>query len=206
MRSDPNAIDVPRFIQAHGLHVPIILRPLTTDDCDEWNEVRWRNDDWLKPWESGDPVHGASMSFNEWVRAMRRNERNGTGVVFAIEHHGRIVGQISLGAICYGAMRTGVVGYWVDERCAGHGYAPMAVTLLADWAMFDPSGPQLHRVEIDLLPENERSRKVALKVGASYEGMRKAYMFVNGQWHDHESYALLPEYAPNGFTARLMGE
>lgn len=206
MRSDPNAIDVPRFIQAHGLHVPIILRPLTTDDCDEWNEVRWRNDDWLKPWESGDPVHGASMSFNEWVRATRRNERNGTGVVFAIEHHGRIVGQISLGAICYGAMRTGVVGYWVDERCAGHGYAPMAVTLLADWAMFDPSGPQLHRVEIDLLPENERSRKVALKVGASYEGMRKAYMFVNGQWRDHESYALLPEYAPNGFTARLMGE
>lgn len=94
----------------------------------------------------------------------------------------------------------------VDERCAGRGYAPMAVTLLADWAMFDPSGPQLHRVEIDLLPENERSRKVALKVGASYEGMRKAYMFVNGQWRDHESYALLPEYAPNGFTARLMGE
>ena len=71
----------------------------------------------------------------------------------------------------------------------------MAVTLLADWAMFDPSGPQLHRVEIDLLPENERSRKVALKVGASYEGMRKAYMFVNGQWRDHESYALLPAYA-----------
>lgn len=23
---------------------------------------------------------------------------------------------------------------------------------------------------------------------------------------DHESYALLPECAPNGFTARLMGE
>ena len=93
------------------------------------------------------------MSFNEWVRAMRRNERNGTGVVFAIEQHGRIIGQISLGAICYGAMRTGVVGYWIDERCAGRGYAPMAVALLADWAMFDPSGPQLHRMEIDLLPE-----------------------------------------------------
>lgn len=206
MRSESNAIDVPRFIQSSGLHVPIILRPLTFDDCDEWNDVRWRNDDWLKPWESGDPLHGASMSFNEWVRAMRRNERNGTGVVFAIEQHGRIIGQISLGAICYGAMRTGVVGYWIDERCAGRGYAPMAVALLADWAMFDPSGPQLHRMEIDLLPENERSRKVALKVGACYEGVRKSYMFVNGQWRDHESYALLPERAPNGFTARLMGE
>jgi ribosomal-protein-alanine N-acetyltransferase len=84
--------------------------------------------------------------------------------------------------------------------------APCVPAWLAIGSMFDPSGPQLHRVEIDLLPENERSRKVALKVGASYEGMRKAYMFVNGQWRDHESYALLPEYAPNGFTARLMGE
>ena len=60
--------------------------------------------------------------------------------------------------------------------------------------------------EIDLLPENARSRKVALKVGACYEGVRTSYMFVNGQWRDHESYALLPECAPNGFTARLMGE
>ena len=83
---------------------------------------------------------------------------------------GRIVGQISLGAICYGAMRTGVVGYWVDERCAGRGYAPMAVTLLADWAMFDPSGPQLHRVEIDLLPENERHVRWHSKWGHPMRG------------------------------------
>ena len=31
---------------------PIILRPLTMDDEDGWNEVRWRNNDWLAPWES----------------------------------------------------------------------------------------------------------------------------------------------------------
>lgn len=82
----------------------------------------------------------------------------------------------------------------------------MAVALLADWAMFDPSGPQLHRMEIDLLPENARSRKVALKVGACYEGVRTSYMVRQRARRDHESYALLPECAPNGFTARLMGE
>lgn len=68
MRSDPNAIDVPRFIQAHGLHVPIILRPLTTDDCDEWNEVRWRNDDWLKLGNPG-------------IRCMARRCRSTSGCV-----------------------------------------------------------------------------------------------------------------------------
>ncbi|WP_206692024.1 GNAT family N-acetyltransferase [Bifidobacterium dentium] len=199
-----NAIAVPQFIQSRALQVPIRLRPLTADDDDEWNEVRWRNDAWLRPWESGDPLHGQSMSFDMWIRRLRSNERDGTGVVFVMEHQRRIVGQISLGAICYGAMRTGVVGYWVDERCAGRGFAPMAVTLLADWAMFDPDGPHLHRLEIALLPENARSRRVAVKVGAHFEGVRRAYMYVNGRWRDHETYAMTSEDAPNGFTARLM--
>ena len=83
-------------------------------------------------------------------------------------------------------------------------FAPMAVALLADWAMFDPTGPRLHRMEIDILPENKRSRAVARKVGATLEGVRRAYMYVNGQWRDHESYVLMTEDAPNGFTARLM--
>lgn len=124
---------------------PIVLRPLTMDDEDGWNEVRWRNNDWLAPWESGDPMHGGSITFNQWVQRQRRNEQHGVGVIFAIEYQMRIVGQISLGAIVYGAMRTGVVGYWVDQRCAGRGFAPMALAMLADWALGDPFGPALHR-------------------------------------------------------------
>lgn len=118
-RPGNNSFEMPEFIQSHSMRVPVSLRPLTGADYDEWNEVRWRNDAWLKPWESGDPLHGAPITYKEWMKQLRRNERAGTGAVFAIEQHGRIVGQISLGAICYGAMRSGVVGYWVDERCAG---------------------------------------------------------------------------------------
>lgn len=55
---------------------PIILRPLTMDDEDGWNEVRWRNNDWLAPWESGDPMHGGSITFNQWVQRQRRNEQH----------------------------------------------------------------------------------------------------------------------------------
>ena len=117
---------------------PIVLRPLTMDDEDGWNEVRWRNNDWLAPWESGDPMHGGSITFNQWVQRQRRNEQHGVGVIFAIEYQMRIVGQISLGAIVYGAMRTGVVGYWVDQRCAGRGFAPMALAMLADWGARRP--------------------------------------------------------------------
>ena len=177
--------------------------PLTMDDEDGWNEVRWRNNDWLAPWESGDPMHGGSITFNQWVQRQRRNEQHGVGVIFAIEYQMRIVGQISLGAIVYGAMRTGVVGYWVDQRYAGHGFAPMTLAMLADWALGDPFGPALHRLEIAILPDNARSLAVVRKVGAHHEGLRERYMYVNGQWRDHVTFALLAEDMGQGFAARL---
>ena len=125
-------------------------------------------------------------------------------MVAAIEYDSALVGQISLGAISYGAMRTGVVGYWVDQNHAGLGIAPMAVALMADWAMFDVSGPRLHRFEIAILPENQRSRRVVEKLQAHREGVRPSYMYINGRWRDHLTYSLLAEDAPDGFANRLI--
>ena len=69
------SIRVPRWI---GIpQCPIKLRPITADDEEEWNEVRWRNDAWLHPWESGDPMHGSPMTYNQWMQQMRHNEQTG---------------------------------------------------------------------------------------------------------------------------------
>ncbi|WP_243388668.1 GNAT family N-acetyltransferase [Bifidobacterium scaligerum] len=184
---------------------PITLRPLTMDDEEDWNEVRWRNNDWLAPWESGDPMHSDSITFNQWIQRQRFNEQHGEGALFAMEYQMHIVGQISLGAISYGAMRTGVVGYWVDQRYAGHGFAPMALAMLADWALGDPFGPALHRLEIAILPDNARSLAVVRKVGAHHEGLRERYMYVNGRWRDHVTFALFAEDIGSGFASRLAG-
>ena len=67
-------------------------------------------------------------------------------------------------------MRSGVIGYWVDESYIGRGFAPTAVAVLADWALADAAGPRLHRLEIAVLPENERSLAVARKVGGPVRG------------------------------------
>lgn len=199
-----NAIRMPQCLTAPEGCPAIRLRPLTIEDSREWNAVRWNNDEWLSPWESGDPMHGPGLSYNAWITSQRRNEQAGTGVVFAIEYQHHIVGQISIGAICYGAMRSGVVGYWVDQSHVGRGFAPTAVAILADWAFTDAAGPRLHRLEIAILPENERSLAVVRKVGAIYEGVRARYMYVNGQWRDHKTFALLAEDAGEGFTHRLL--
>lgn len=195
-------IRMPRALDAPPGGPRLRLRPLTGDDCDEWNDLRWDNDDWLKPWESGDPMHGAGMTYNQWMQRLRRNEQRGEGAVFAMERDGRIVGQVSLGAINHGAMRTGVVGYWVDQHHIGLGLAPMAVALLADWALGEPTGPRLHRLEIAILPDNARSLAVMRKLGARHEGLREKYMYVNGQWRDHETFSLLAEDMGEGFARR----
>jgi [ribosomal protein S5]-alanine N-acetyltransferase len=195
---------MPRALTAPQGAVAIRLRPMRVDDAFEWSRLRERNRAWLKPWDSGDPMHGPGFSFNEWIERQRRAESAGTAAQFFIEYQMAIVGQISLGAISYGSMRCGSVGYWVDEGHAGLGIAPMSVALLADWAVFDPSGPKLHRLEIAMLAENQRSKRVAEKLGAHREGVRRGYMYIDGAWHDHETYSLLAEDAPSGFVARLL--
>ena len=206
LRDDPSdrALDMPSRLEAPHGFARISLRPVREDDQEDWNDVRWANRDWLMPWESGDPLGGRPLSFNEWVRRMRQDEQAGVGAVFLIEYQMQIVGQVSLGAISYGAMRTGMVGYWVSQRYAGHGFAPLAVAMLADWAFRDPSGPHLHRIEIAILPENHRSKRVAAKLGLTDEGLRRSYMYVNGEWRDHESYSLLAGDVPGSVTDRLV--
>ena len=192
----PREFVMPKSLTAPADATPIELRPCTLDDEDELQTLRWRNQAWLSPWDSDDPLGGPGLTFNQWVCELRRRERDGSGALFLITERGRIVGQVSLGAITYGAMRTGLVGYWVDEAVARRSIAPLAVAIVADWAFDCPDGPRLHRIEIAIIPDNHRSRRVAEKLGAIDEGVRRQYMHVNGRWRDHESYVLLAQERP----------
>ncbi|WP_022860053.1 GNAT family N-acetyltransferase [Bifidobacterium magnum] len=197
---------VPERLMSPALAPELMLRPLRYSDEDEWMRVHEANAQWLAPWESEDPLHGPGLTFAQWIRMLRRGEREGTGVVFGMFQQGRLIGQISLGAISYGSMREGIVGYWIDRNHAGRGLTPLAVCIVADWALFYETGPLLHRLEIDIVPSNQRSQSVAHKVGAIYEGVRRQYMYIRGEWKGHECYSLISSDAPGGFTARLLGD
>ncbi len=209
----PQAITIPENVLAladDGQNVPkLILRPIMEGDASQWLSVRGRNADWLHPWEAGNPLpqkHPRALGFVEWVKTLREGEEAGTSLVMVVIFDQKIVGQISLGAINYGAMRSAVVGYWVDERYDGRGFTPWAVAMLADSAFEDSTGPRLHRLEINVLPENEKSLRVVHKLGLTDEGIRSKYMFVNGQWRDHRSFSLLSDDVPNGLCMRYIGK
>jgi len=82
------------------------------------------------------------------------------------------------------------IGYWVRTSRAGRGIAPRAVRLAARFAFETLS---MHRVEIAAQPENFASRRVAEKVGATFEGVFRNRIFKRGQPYPAALYSLIPE-------------
>ena len=165
----------------------IYLRPLRFRDWVQWNQVKAQNREWLSQWEATIPYisdEGSSEPplFLEMVKILNREARSGRSYSFAIWQGKKLIGQISLGGVIYGAMRGGHIGYWIDRNYANRGYTTKAVEMLTQYA-FDLL--KLHRVEINLRPENVPSRRVAEKAGYLLEGERARYLHIAGQWRDH---------------------
>ena len=93
------------------------------------------------------------------------------------------------------------LGYWVDRDRAGRGIAPTAVAMATDHC-FRVLG--LHRMEINIRPENSPSLRVVEKLGFRDEGYRERYLHINGEWADHRSFALTAEEVPEGLLRRWL--
>lgn len=186
---------------------PVGLRPLRVRDALTWSEVRTANEAWLAPWEgrpeSAPPATWADRHtpavFAAMLRTVRREARAGRSLPFAITYEGRLAGQMTLAGVVRGAFDNAFAGYWVDGRLAGRGIAPTALALAVDHA-FGPVG--LHRVEANIRPENTASRRVVEKLGFREEGLSPRYLFIDGAWRDHVSYALTREDVPGGLLRR----
>lgn len=177
------------------------LRPLRRADEAAWMRLRAVNAAWLEPWDatSPEPVTGRRPTFGQFVRTLDRQARSGTSLPFAVELDGELVGQLTVSGITYGSLYSASIGYWVAQHVAGRGVTPTAVALATDHC-FDTLG--LHRVEINIRPENAPSLRVVEKLQFRDEGLRERYLHIQGVWSDHRSFALTTEEVPGGLLAR----
>ncbi len=186
----------------------IALRPVRYRDKRAWSEVRRRNAEWLVPWEATSPIPGVQLpTFAGMVRALNNQARAATALPFVITERfpgstdPQLIGQLTVSSIVWGSAMSATLGYWVGQERAGRGITPTAVAMATDHC-FGRLG--LHRMEINVRPENKPSLRVVEKLGFRDEGLRPRYLHINGEWADHRSFALTAEEVPEGLLSRWL--
>lgn len=190
------------MIAGAGLrHGQVELRLIRARDAKVLQHEMLSNRAWLQPWEATIPYGSASLDMRFSIRRLLLQHRDGSGFPFVMEYDGEVVGQLNVWGVSRGSLCSATIGYWVSERFAGKGITPTAVALATD-ACFAQYG--LHRMEICIRPENTASLRVVQKLGFRYEGLRRRYIHIDGDWRDHYAFALTREDVPQGVLSRWL--
>jgi len=186
------------FALTHG---DVKLRIAKMRDSKPLEKLILGNREWLRPWEATNPGAPNSFDVRSQLRGLLRQLDDQSGMPFVIEVQGIVQGQLNVANIMYGSVSSAVIGYWVSPEIAGRGVAPTSVALVTDYLMNQVG---LHRVEIDVRPENTASLRVIEKLGFRYEGVKQRYIHINGDWRDHYIFALTVEEVPEGILNRYL--
>ncbi len=181
------------------------LRPVRMRDAAQWSRIRLADRAQLEPWEpTADADWTRRQSMSSWpavCSGLRTEARNGRMLPFAIELDGEFCGQLTIGNVTHGALRSAWIGYWVASSVTGRGVATAALALGVDHCF----GPvMLHRVEATVRPENVASRRVLAKVGFREEGLLQRYLDVDGAWRDHLLVAITVEEVRGSAASALV--
>lgn len=188
------------LLQGHR-HGPVELRLIRTRDARTLQHELLTNRSWLQPWEATIPNGATSFDMRLSIRRLLQQYRDGGGYPFVMLYDGEVAGQLNVWGVARGSLNSATIGYWVSERFAGRGITPTSVALATD-ACFVEYG--LHRMEICIRPENAASLRVVQKLGFRYEGLRRRYIHIDGDWRDHYAFALTREDVPQGVLARWV--
>lgn len=190
------------------LRVPagvVRLRPIRMRDAATWSRTRIDDRELLEPWEPSAEVDWiARHARSAWptvCSALRAEARRGRILPYVIELDGRFVGQLTIGNVTHGALRSAWIGYWVHSSVTGRGVATAALALGVDHCFH---AVRLHRVEATVRPDNHASRAVLSKVGFREEGLLRRYLDVDGGWRDHLLVAITVEEVAGSVAAALV--
>ena len=161
----------------------LVVRPPREQDADAFLAAVARSRELHDPW-----VHPPSDTngFAAFVaRSRAESQRSYLGWV-----GDEPVGVANLNEIIRGAFQNAFLGYYTFVPMAGRGL----MRALLSHAIDEAFGPlQLHRLEANVQPGNERSRALVASLGFRLEGFSPAYLRIAGDWRDHERWALLAD-------------
>jgi RimJ/RimL family protein N-acetyltransferase len=165
------------------------IRPPEPSDAIVYAEAVLRSAEHIGRWNPVDPE-----GFPELLRAQGTALRT---YLIIDDGTGDIVGKCNVANIARGRFRNATLGYDSYLPFAGTGRMTEGMRLVVD-RCFAPllGGLGLHRLEINVQPENDRSIAMAKRLGFRHEGFSPRMLFLNDAWRDHERFALTAEEWP----------
>ncbi|SCW87408.1 ribosomal-protein-alanine N-acetyltransferase [Paenibacillus tianmuensis] len=168
----------------------IYLRHLERKDAGALFDLKLRNRDFYQPFEPiRDESHFTLEGQEKEIANGIQGALNDQSYIYGIflKETDEIVGRIALTGIARGPFQNANLGYYIDRKHNGRGYATTAVSLCVKIAFneFD-----LHRVQAGVMPRNLPSIRVLEKAGFRNEGLAKKYLKINGTWEDHALFAI----------------
>ncbi|WP_312018556.1 GNAT family protein [Streptomyces sp. I05A-00742] len=109
------------------------------------------------------------------------------GFVICLRGTGAIVGGVNINNIVRGALRSGTLGYTAYASTTGRGYMTEGLGLVIRLAF---GRMELHRLEANIQPDNTASLRLVERLGFRREGYSPAFQFIDGEWRDHERWAI----------------
>nr|WP_309237903.1 GNAT family N-acetyltransferase [Streptomyces albidus (ex Kaewkla and Franco 2022)] len=172
----------------------VYIRPPQPADDAVYREAVLRSVDHLSPWNPVEP-DGLPDLLRRQGPALR------SFMIFDSEDDG-LVGRVNVANIVRGRFCNGSLGYDSYVPYAGTGRMTEGMQLIVDRCFESaPQGLGLHRLEINVQPENDRSAAMARRMGFRHEGFSPRMLFLNDAWRDHERFAMTAEEWPEAMSA-----
>jgi [ribosomal protein S5]-alanine N-acetyltransferase len=167
------------------MSIRVFIRNPTEEDCQELLSLRQRSKDFHFPW--------VFLSLNEkdcqnYINRCQNNDYQ--SLLICHLNSNKIIGVVNFSQIFYGMFQNAYLSYYVDVDFAGQGLMFEGVTLAIDYAFYTL---QLHRIEANIQPANKPSISLVKRLGFTQEGFSQRYLQINGEWRDHERWALTVE-------------
>jgi len=132
-----------------------------------------------------------ALSMREYKLYLKRINKGYTrGFFITRRSDNHLVGVININDIKYGSFCSGTLGYYLGIDYTGMGYMTEGINLLLGLVFNDFS---FHRIEVNIQPENRPSKALVKRAGFKLEGFSTKFLKLDGQWRDHERWALISD-------------
>ncbi len=163
----------------------ILIRKPVKDDWQELLYLNHKSQELHFPWVFP-PL--TKEDCQEYIH--RCENENFEGLLICHKVDKNIIGVVNLNQIVYKALQSAYLGYHAYTDFTGKGLMSEGLRLAINHAFYTLN---LHRVEANIQPKNINSIKLVKRIGFTKEGFSKRYLMINGEWCDHQRWALTVE-------------